>query len=316
MRTPDFWKSQGAVATLLSPLGALYGASVTLKARFARPYDCGLPVICVGNLTAGGSGKTPIATAIANMLRARGRKPFFLTRGYGGSERGPALVARAHSADVMGDEALLLVRAAPTVVAKDRAAGARLAAKKDADVLVMDDGHQNFSLRKSLSLVVVDAQTGFGNGRMIPAGPLREPVAKGLARADGIVLVGDGIPDLQGYAGPVLRARLRLDASALAGKSVFAFAGIGRPEKFIASLEGEGVDVTGSCFFDDHHPYSEDEIAQLKAIAGDTMLVTTEKDFVRLSVAMREGIRAVKAIAVFDDPAALEALLDRALASV
>ena len=314
MRAPDFWQSGGVLATLLSPLGCLYGASVALKARFASPVDPGLPVICVGNLTAGGSGKTPIAIAIASALRARGRKPFFLTRGYGGSEQGPALVARAHSASVMGDEALLLVRAAPTVVAKDRAAGARLAAQKDADVLVMDDGHQNFSLKKSLSLVVVDAQSGFGNGRMIPAGPLREPVMQGLARADAVILVGDGNPDLAGLTGPVLRARLQTDACALKGMNVFAFAGIGRPEKFIASLEAQGVEVTGSCFFDDHHLYTEDEIAQLKAIAGESMLVTTEKDFVRLSVAMREGIRAVKAVAVFDDMAALETLLDKAVA--
>lgn len=314
MRAPNFWQSGGALAALLSPLGCLYGASVAFKARFANPTDSGLPVICVGNLTAGGSGKTPIAIAIAAALRARGRKPFFLTRGYGGSEQGPALVARAHSAAVMGDEALLLVRAAPTVVARNRAAGARLAAQKDADALVMDDGHQNFSLKKSLSLVVVDAQSGFGNGRMIPAGPLREPVARGLARADAVILVGDGEPDLAGFAGPVLRAHLQADAAALAGQSVFAFAGIGRPEKFVAALEAQGADVTGSCFFDDHHPYTEDEIAQLKAIAGETMLVTTEKDFVRLSVAMREGIRAVKAVAAFEDAPALDALLDKALA--
>jgi len=316
MRAPDFWQSGGLPALLLSPLGKLYGASVALKARFSKPYDPNLPVICVGNLTAGGSGKTPIAITIAHALRARGRKPFFLTRGYGGSERGPALVARAHGAALMGDEALLLVRAAPTVVARDRAAGAALAKEKGADVLVMDDGHQNFSLRKTLSLVVVDAATGFGNGHLIPAGPLREPVAKGLARADAVVLTGDGNPDLQGYTGPTLRARLRLDAGALAGKSVFAFAGIGRPEKFIAALEAEGVEVTGSCFFDDHHPYTEDEILQLKAIAADTMLVTTEKDFVRLGVAQREGIRAVKAVSMFDDAAALEGLLDRALGPV
>lgn len=314
MRAPDFWQTDGLLASLLSPLGCLYGASVALKARFSNPLETGLPVVCVGNLTAGGSGKTPIAIAIANALRARGRKPFFLTRGYGGSEKGPALVARAHSAAVMGDEALLLVRAAPTVVARDRAAGAKLAAQKDADVLVMDDGHQNFALRKSLSLVVIDAQTGFGNSRMIPAGPLREPVVQGLARADAIILVGDGNPDLAGFTGFVLRARLQADASALAGMRVFAFAGIGRPEKFIASLEAQGAEVAGSCFFDDHHPYTEDEIAQLKAIAGETMLVTTEKDFVRLSVAMREGIRAVKAVAAFDEPAALDALLDKALA--
>ncbi|HEX2760929.1 MAG TPA: tetraacyldisaccharide 4'-kinase [Rhizomicrobium sp.] len=316
MRAPDFWQARGPLAMFLSPLGALYGASVAFKARHARPQDTGLPVICVGNLTAGGSGKTPVAIAVAQALRARDRKPFFLTRGYGGSEQGPVQVARAHGAAAMGDEALLLVRAAPTIVARDRAAGAKLAAQKDADVLVMDDGHQNFALRKSLSLVVVDAETGFGNGLMIPAGPLRESVRQGLARADAVVLVGDGDPDLQGFSGPVLRARLKADTASVSAKAVFAFAGIGRPEKFIASLEAGGAEVTGSCFFADHHPYTDDEILQLKAIAGETMLVTTEKDFVRLTVSQREGIRAIKATAMFDDPAGLERLLDRALAQV
>lgn len=316
MRAPDFWQSRGALASLLSPLGVLYGASVAFKARRAKPHDAGMPVICIGNLTAGGSGKTPIAIAVAQALRARGRKPFFLTRGYGGSEQGPVQVARAHSASAMGDEALLLVRAAPTIVARDRAAGARLAAEKDADVLVMDDGHQNFALRKSLSLVVVDAESGFGNGLMIPAGPLREPVRQGLSRADAVVLVGDGNPDLQNFSGPVLRARLVAETAPVSGKTVFAFAGIGRPEKFMASLEEGGATVAGSCFFADHHPYTDDEILQLKAIAGETMLVTTEKDFVRLTVPQREGIRAIKAAAVFDNPAELDRLLDRALAPV
>src|SRR5882724_8223709 len=198
MRAPDFWQKRGALATLLAPLGALYGASVAFKARRATPYDPGLPVICVGNLTAGGSGKTPIAIAIAETLRARGHSPYFLTCGYGGSTSGPALASRGHSAAVMGDEALLLARAAPTIVARDRAAGARLAKEKGATVVVMDDGHQNFTLRKNLSLVVVDAQSGFGNGLQIPAGPLREPVGQGLARADAVILMEQGVPDLAG----------------------------------------------------------------------------------------------------------------------
>src|SRR5689334_9487873 len=222
MRAPEFWRQRGALARLLAPLGTLYGLSVAIKARLATPFDPGLPVICVGNLTAGGSGKTPIAIALAEMLRARGHRPYFLTRGYGGTERGPALASRGHSAQVMGDEALLLARAAPTIVARDRAAGARLAKEKGASVLVMDDGHQNFSLRKSLSLVVVDAETGFGNGFQIPAGPLREPVAQGLARADAVILMGDGVPDLGTFSGPVLRAHLHVDGEAFAGKTVFA----------------------------------------------------------------------------------------------
>jgi tetraacyldisaccharide 4'-kinase len=312
MRAPDFWRKRGPLARLLAPLGALYGLSVAFKARTSGPYVPNVGVVCVGNLTAGGSGKTPIAIAIADMLRARGHKPYFLTRGYGGSERGPALASRGHSAAVMGDEALLLARAAPTIVARDRAAGARLAKDKGATVLVMDDGHQNFSLRKSLSLVVVDAETGFGNGLQIPAGPLREPVRQGLARADAVVLVGDGAPDLQGFRGPVLRAHLAVDGGAFAGKPVFAFAGIGRPEKFAASLEETGAHVIGSCFFADHHPYTEDEILELKAVAGDAMLVTTEKDFVRLSTKSREGIKVLKVTAVFDDASAMGRLLDSA----
>jgi len=316
MRAPDFWRTSGVAATLLSPLGALYGASVAFKARHARPFDPGLPVICVGNLTAGGSGKTPVAIAIAEMLRARGHKPYFLTRGYGGSERGPTLATRGHSAQVMGDEALLLARTAPTIVARDRASGARMAKDKGASVLVMDDGHQNFTLRKTLSLVVVDAETGFGNGHQIPAGPLREPVAQGLSRADAVIVMGDGMPDLKDYAGPVLRAHLAADGAAFAGKNVFAFAGIGRPEKFTVSLEQSGAHITGSCFFADHHPYADDEITQLKMLAGDAMLVTTEKDFVRLTIQQRENIRVLKISAVFDDTAAMDGLLDTALVPV
>jgi tetraacyldisaccharide 4'-kinase len=194
----------------------------------------------------------------------------------------------------------------------------------------MDDGHQNFALRKNLSLVVVDAETGFGNGRQIPAGPLREPVAQGLSRADAVIVMGseaseDGraakraqasMPDLKGYAGPVLRAHLAADGAAFAGKHVFAFAGIGRPEKFTASLEQSDAHITGSCFFADHHPYGGDEITQLKMLAGDAMLVTTEKDFVRLSIQQRENIRVLKINAVFDDAAAMDGLLDTALVPV
>jgi tetraacyldisaccharide 4'-kinase len=210
----------------------------------------------------------------------------------------------------MGDEALLLARTAPTIVARDRAAGARLAREKGATIIVMDDGHQNFALRKNLSLVVVDGESGFGNGFQIPAGPLREPVAQGLARASAVIIVGDGAPDLSGFRGPVLRAHLKPDGAPFADKPVFAFAGIGRPEKFVASLEAGGATVTGSCFFADHHPYQEDEILQLKAVAGDAMLVTTEKDFVRLTTSQREGIRVLKVAATFDEPGILGGLLD------
>ena len=268
MRAPDFWQRRGFASAMLAPLGALYGASVAWKARQAKPYRAGARVLCVGNLTAGGSGKTPVALAIGARLKARGARVFFLTRGYGGSEAGPLEVAPSHTAAQVGDEALLLARSAPTIVARDRAAGAALAEKSGADVIVMDDGHQNFALAKDLSLVVVDGETGFGNGRMIPAGPLREPVAQGLARADAVVIMQDGNPDLAGYGGPRLRARLLPKNAEFPRQQVFAFAGIGRPEKFVTSLKEAGAIVTGTQFFPDHHPFRQRRNFGLEGAGG------------------------------------------------
>ena len=308
MRAPEFWKHRGKLALLLAPLGWIYGASVARKARNAAPYRSPARVICVGNLTAGGSGKTPVAMAVAEQLITRGKKVFFLTRGYGGSVAGPVLV-KGHSAEAVGDEALLLARVAPTIVARDRAQGAKLAVAEGADVIVMDDGHQNFSLAKDLSLVVVDGAAGFGNGLMVPAGPLRESVAQGLARADAVIVIEDGGPDLRGFSGPVLRAHLAAEGESFRGRRVFAFAGIGRPEKFVETLRGGGAAVTGAQFFADHHPYSAAEITALRRWAGDALLVTTEKDLVRLDARLGAGIECLKVRARFATPALLDSLL-------
>lgn len=313
MRAPDFWQRGGLAAALLAPLGLLHGLSVAWKAQRRKSYRAKAAVICVGNLTAGGSGKTPVALAIGALLQAKGRKVFFLTRGYGGSEPGPVEVGVADTVARVGDEALLLSRLAPTIVAQDRAQGAALADAKGADVIVMDDGHQNFALAKDLSLVVVDGETGFGNRRMIPAGPLREGVRQGLKRADAVIVMGHGNPDLEGYQGPVLNARLVPDGDFLRGKRLFAFAGIGRPEKFVATLKTAGALVMGTQFFDDHHPFQAGEIAALKARADGAQLVTTEKDFVRLGERERAGMAVLKVRIEFDDPAGLNALLDGVL---
>jgi tetraacyldisaccharide 4'-kinase len=321
MRTPDFWRGHDHTArlalALLSPLAWAYGASVASKAAHAKPYRSRAKVICVGNLTAGGTGKTPIAIAIADLLRARGCHPFILTRGYGGRERGPLLVdAARHTAATVGDEALMMANANPVIVSRSRAAGARLAEKQGADVIVMDDGHQNFSLAKDLSLVVVDAETGFGNGRMLPAGPLREPVAQGLARADAVVVVGDAPFEIAEFARPVLSARIvPEDTLGLAGHPVVAFAGIGRPEKFFESLQALGANLAKTRSFPDHHPYSAAEIASLKAsaLAAAALLVTTEKDYARLTPAERDGISTLPVRAAFDDEDTLTTLLDTAV---
>jgi len=319
MRAPDFWTSDRAaakaLAVLLSPLGVLYGESVRWRQKRAHPFRPRARVLCVGNLTAGGSGKTPIAIALGRMLATRGKKVFFLTRGYGGQMHGPVQVdpARHMAADV-GDEPLLLAAQSPTVVARDRAAGARLADSLGADIIVMDDGFQNFQIAKDVSLVVVDAETGFGNGRLIPAGPLREASAQGLARADGIVLMGDGLPKLPPVNGPILRAGLLpTSPEALSGRTVFAFAGIGRPEKFFRMLRTMGAVVAAAQAFPDHHGFTAPELSALKTAAANTgaLLVTTEKDFVRLDPSARTNILPVPVHAVFTDASALTLLLDR-----
>ncbi len=291
------------MAALLAPLGALYGLSVRARLRRARPFRPKAQVVCIGNLTAGGSGKTPIAIAIGHVLTARGKKVVFLTRGYGGRLRGPVRVnAAQHSASDVGDEPLLLAAHGTVIVARNRADGARLADALGADIILMDDGFQNFQIAKDLSLVVVDAESGFQNGRLIPAGPLREAVAQGLARADGIVLMGEGAFRLPSFAGPILSARIVPTAlDALRGRSVFAFAGIGRPQKFFQMLRRIGAEIVAERSFPDHHKFTALELS----------LVTTEKDFVRLDAASRISIVAVPVHAAFADGAALAALLDR-----
>jgi tetraacyldisaccharide 4'-kinase len=319
MRAPEFWEERDYTAKFaaitLSPVGWIYGATVAWKARHAHPYRSPAKVVCVGNLTAGGTGKTPITIAIAQAVERRKRRTVILSRGYGGKMRGPAFVDLAHDTfEETGDEALLLASAAPVIVARDRAGGAKLAEREYADIIVMDDGFQNFTLAKDLALVVVDAQTGFGNCRIMPAGPLREDIAQGLTRADAVVLVGEGSPALPDFNRPVLRARLvPVDVLGLQGARVLAFAGIGRPEKFFATLRSLGAQIVEAREYADHYAYTASEFARLRARAkaADAQLITTEKDFVRLTPAERQDVQFVPVRAMFDDPAALDSLLDR-----
>jgi tetraacyldisaccharide 4'-kinase len=319
MHAPRFWygnnPSASILGALISPLGALYRLGTKIKNSRIAPYRTRAKVVCVGNLTLGGTGKTPVAIAVAERLRARGLNVFILSRGYGGRMEGPVVVdPERHGASEVGDEPLLLAKAATTIVARDRAAGARLADEQGADVIVMDDGHQNLSLTKDFSLVVVDAEAGFGNGRVFPAGPLRETIKEGLERADAVVLVGKGAPDLGGFAGAVLAADFAPDEpEALAEKKVVAFAGIGRPEKFFAMLSENGARVVAARGYDDHHVYSAADLRALRALATRFAadLVTTVKDFVRLPHEERSRITPVAIRARFQDDGALDRVLDK-----
>lgn len=322
MRAPEFWSKEDAASRLavaaLTPVGWIYGAVTDWKRRHAVPHRAQTKIVCVGNLTAGGSGKTPVVAALVQMLQARHPRTAILSRGYGGKLTGPLIVDRAaHAAGDIGDEPLMLSATAPVIVARNRRAGADLADAHGTQVLVMDDGHQNFLLRKDVSIVVVDAEQGFGNGRILPAGPLRESVAGGLARADLVVLVGEGAPKLPGYSGPVVRARLGpADGVVLAGRRIVAFAGIGRPEKFFATLRSLDAVLVDTIAFADHHVFSASEIARLRAKARNenATLMTTEKDFVRLAPMQRDGIESLPVRAVFDAPETVRDIVEAGLA--
>jgi len=291
MRAPDFWGARpGLCAWALSPIAAIYG--VLARARLAGPAPrASLPTVAIGGLTLGGDGKTPTALALALILMAQGERPVFLTRGYGRSpagEKTPFLVEPAqHSAVDVGDEALLLARVAPTVVGADRVASAQFARSLGASVLLLDDGLHSRRLEPDLAILVVDADYGAGNGFCPPAGPLPAPLEAQISRADVVILIGDG----SAFAAPpgkiVLNGRLTPDrdvAARLAGKRVFAFAGIGRPAKFVKTLGEIGAEAVGCRWFTDHHAYSRKELATLAEEAHRlrAALVTTQKDSLRI----------------------------------
>jgi len=320
-RAPSFWSVPGHVfSTLLAPVGALIGA-VTLHRMTKAGHAVDAVVICVGNPTVGGAGKTPTACALLDFLTARGARPFALLRGHGGREAGPLLVDPArHDAAAVGDEALLLAQVAPTIISRDRYSGAQLAARSGATHIVMDDGFQNPSLLKDASLLVVDGGAGIGNGRVLPAGPLRAPLRPQVARADAVLVIGDGeagaaVARTLAGACPVLRARLVPDTTDLTGCRVLAFAGIGRPEKFFTTLRQMGADVVVARAFPDHHPYAPSDIEALlaQADAAGLRAVTTTKDFARLTgpdfAPLRARIVPVPVKLVLDPPATFDALV-------
>ena len=326
LKAPGFWqRPPGLIAGLLAPVAKRYGEKVV--ARMTRSGTrAAMPVLCIGNFTLGGAGKTPLALMIAELLRQAGETPAFLTRGYGGSVRGPALVAASDTAVLVGDEALLLAAVAPTIVCADRVAGAALAAKSGASILVMDDGFQNPTLTKDCSIVAVDGETGIGNGLTFPAGPLRAPIHAQMPFASAVVVIGPGdagtrvLDFARGSGCEVFRARLGVEAAApaLQGKRVLAFAGIGRPQKFFKTLAELGAVIVASEVFADHHPFSERDAARIamRAQAEKLVPVTTTKDITRLTGgpardALASMTSTVPVRLILDDEAAMRRFLAR-----
>jgi tetraacyldisaccharide 4'-kinase len=320
MKTPAFWADRNWRSALLAPASWLYDAASRWSRQRKTPYRAPVPVICVGNLTAGGTGKTPTVIDLLQRLTERGLAVHAVSRGYGGSEAGPlAVVIGKHSAAQVGDEPLLIASYAPTWIARDRAAGVRAAVEAGAQIIVLDDGHQNPSVEKDLTVIVVDAGFGFGNGRVIPAGPLRENIAAGMARADAVVLIGkpqEPWPKVF-HGKPVITATLqpRFSGISLEGARVFAFAGIGRPEKFFETVRAQGATIIDSETFPDHHTYSRPIIDRLmaRAEAQDLMMVTTEKDAVKLPQYTLGKVWPIPVGLVYDAPEEVENTLSSLL---
>jgi tetraacyldisaccharide 4'-kinase len=329
MREPPFWwRKAGLQAALLSPFAACYGAIAALRLRFAG-RAAGIPVICVGNPTVGGAGKTPAALAIGRLLIAAGRRVFFLSRGYGGECRGPMRVDPArHGAKDVGDEPLLLARVAPTIVARDRVAGAAMARAAGATVIVMDDGFQNPSLHKDMAILVVDGRRGTGNGWTIPSGPLRAPLGVQLDHADALLIVGTPSgASAAATAGavarniPIFHAQFEAEGDAVAallGHRLLAFAGIGDPEKFFATLADSGIPAAVTRSFPDHYRYSRVDSDALLAEAAkeNLILLTTEKDLVRIArqedvAGLSKAVRALPVTLQVEEEDALRELLMR-----
>jgi tetraacyldisaccharide 4'-kinase len=317
LRAPDFWRhGRGPWPRVLAPLSRIYARKTA--ERLTRPgFTAPIPVICCGNVTAGGAGKTTVAMNVASRLIRRGIAAHLLCSGYGGTLKGPIRVDPAlHDSAAVGDEALLLARIAPTWISRDRGASARLAVGAGAEALVLDDGLQTPTLTKSLSLLVIDGTFGFGNGRVIPAGPLREPAAVGAARCQAAVLISNdetGVLAVLPPSLPVLRARLvpAEGAEAVAGRPVLAFAGIANPQKFFDTMTEAGAILVGRETFADHYPFDEGDLEALAKDAASlrAQLVCTPKDHVRLPPAWREKVVVVGASLAWADEAALDALL-------
>jgi tetraacyldisaccharide 4'-kinase len=331
LSTPQWWYQRSGRAmprtrALLTPLSWIWAGVTARRIARATPVDPGAPVICVGNLTLGGVGKTPVVREIARRLAERGLAVHLLSRGYGGKLAGPVQVQPTHTSAEVGDEPLMLAREAPVWISRDRAAGAVAAARAGARAIVMDDGHQNPSVKKALSLLVVDGETRgdewpFGDGRVFPAGPMREPLAAGLARADAVVLllpadVAEPDPELVAALAPtpVLVAHLEPAAAPPAGPLV-GFAGVGKPWKVERALKAAGAELADFAPFPDHFAYDAATLQRLadRAAQFGAGLITTEKDWVRLPPAWRERVTPWPVRARFDDQAALDALLAKAL---
>ncbi len=305
MKTPKYWQSNSFTSKLLQPIGKIYGIATQWRLKRTLSPKVDVPVICVGNITAGGTGKTPVSISIAKMLETAMYHPFFVTRGYGGNLQNIMVNPKKHTARDVGDEPLLLAKQAPVVVNANRYEGAKLAIKEGADIVIMDDGFQNPSLYKDLSFLVFDGNYGIGNGKIIPAGPLRETLEDGVKRANALIILGKDKHHLVERCHlPVFFGHTEALTTVINNPNILAFAGIGHPQKFYHTLSTQGFNVIETIDFPDHHFYSTAELEQIlqKAHAKNAEIYTTSKDYVKIPPQFQNDINVLEVAVVWDEP--------------
>ena len=296
MKTPNHWKNNNLLSKLLSPLGYLYSVATKLRLKYKTSYKVSVPVICIGNITAGGTGKTPVSISVAQLLQQQGFNPFFVSRGYGGKLKNIVVDIKQHTPQQCGDEPLLLAQQAPVVVNPNRHTGAQTAIENGANIIIMDDGFQNPKLHKDLSFLVFDGSFGLGNELCIPAGPLREKLQDGIKRAQAIIIIGEDKYKIQQRINlPCFKGSITALPQSISNKKVIAFAGIGNPQKFYTSLQQSGFEIIETQDFPDHHYYSDKELQILinKAQDYNALLYTTSKDFVKIPTHLQKHFKVL-----------------------
>lgn len=317
MKTPRHWQNKNLLANFLAPLGWLYTYATKLNLAFKKPNQVNRPVICIGNLTAGGSGKTPVAVSIAEIIQNLGKKPFFVSRGYGGTLHNLVVDTAVHQAQEVGDEPLLLARQAPVVINPNRYEGAKTAIRNGAEVIIMDDGFQNPGLHKDLAFLVFDGNFGYGNGYGIPAGPMREALESGLKRAQAVIIIGEDKHHLKTQITtlPIFEGQIIPHPPKICNFKVIAFAGIGRPEKFYQSLRSCGFELVETIDFPDHHQYKPAELEAIitKAAQQETEIYTTAKDYVKIPAELQTHFKVLEIAIEWQDREALTTFLQKYL---
>ena len=317
MKTPKYWQSNSFISKILHPFGMLYGFLTQLRLKIKSSHKVSVPVICVGNITAGGTGKTPVSISIAKLLATEMYHPFFVSRGYGGKLQDVIVNNKKHTAQDVGDEPLLLSKQAPVGVNANRYEAAKTAVEQGADVIVMDDGFQNPSLHKDLSFLVFDGNYGIGNGKIIPAGPLRETLEDGIKRADAVIIMGKDKHELAKRCGlPVFFGHTEAVQTTINDQDVVAFAGIGHPQKFYHTLKQQGFNVVKTIDFPDHHFYTRDELENIinEAQKLNAQIYTTSKDFVKIPPLYLQDINVLEIAVVWDNPEELVAFIKQKFA--